>query len=125
MSVTHPDIVRSVIADAVVDLLDLGSANANGRLVLNTAGDVEVSTLNFANPAFGAAAAGVATAATITFDPSATGGTTTKCQLVDRDLTVIVEGSVGTSGTDIILSSNIITATDTVSITALTYTAPL
>ena len=124
MAVTHPTATRNSIADHVVDKLDVGSTNATGRLFLNTSGDVEVATLNFANPAFGAAAAGVATANTIADDTSATGGTTTKCELVDRDETIIVQGSVGTSGTDIILSSNIIGATDTVQISSLTYTAP-
>lgn len=124
MAVTHPVAIRNDIADLIVDKLDVGTTNATGRLFLNTAGDVEVATLNLANPAFGAAAAGVATAGTIADDASATGGTTTKCQLVDRDENVIVEGSVGTSGTDIILSSNIIGATDTVQMSSLTYTAP-
>lgn len=124
MAVTHPATVRNSIADGVVDQLDLGSGTAEGRLVLNTAGDGEVATLNLANPAFGAAAAGVATANAIADDASATGGTTTKFRLQDRDAGIIVEGSVGTGGTDIILSSNIIAATDTVSISSLTYTAP-
>lgn len=124
MAVTHPAAVRNSIADGVVDQLDLGSGTAEGRLVLNTSGDAEVATLNLANPAFGAAAAGVATANAIADDASATGGTTTKFRLQDRDAGIIVEGSVGTGGTDIILSSNIIAATDTVSISSLTYTAP-
>lgn len=121
---THPTAVRNDIADLVVDKLDVGSGNPNGQLILNTAGDAEVATLDFANPAFGAAASGIATANAIADDSSATGGTTTKCVLEDRDGTAIVEGTVGTSGTDIVLSSNVITATDTVSISSLTYTAP-
>ena len=124
MAVTHPTGVRNSIADGVVDQLDLGSTNATPRLVLNTSGDVEVATLNMSVTSFGAAAAGVATAAAITADPSATGGTTTKFRLTDRDNGIIIEGSVGTSGTDIVLSSNVITATDTVSMSSLTYTAP-
>lgn len=123
MAVTHPATVRNSIADGVVDQLDLGTGTTEGRLVLNTSGDVEVATLNLSNPAFGAAAAGVATAAAISDDASATGGTTTKFRLQDRDSGIIIEGSVGTSGTDIVLSSNVIAATDTVSISSLTYTA--
>ena len=124
MAVTHPVAVRNSIADGVVDQLDLGSTNATPRLVLNTSGDVEVATLNMSVTSFGAAAAGIATAATIANDPSATGGTTTKFRLTERDNGIIIEGSVGVSGTDIILSSNVIAATDTVSISSLTYTAP-
>ena len=124
MSVTHPTAVRNSIANGVVDQLDLGTGTAQGRLVLNTSGDVEVATLALSNPAFGAAVAGVATAAAIADDASATGGTTTKFRLQNRDAGIIIEGSVGTAATDIILSSNVITATDTVSMSALTYTAP-
>lgn len=124
MAVTHPAAVRNSIADGVVDQLDLGSTNATPRLVLNTSGDSEVATLNMSVTSFGAAAAGIATAATISDDASATGGTTTKFRLTDRDNGIIIEGSVGTSGQDINLSSNVIAATDTVSISSLTYTAP-
>jgi hypothetical protein len=124
MAVTHPAAVRNSIADGVVDQLDLGSTNSTPRLVLNTSGDVEVATLNMSVTSFGAAAAGIATAAAIADDASATGGTTTKFRLTDRDNGIIIEGSVGTSGTDIVLSSNVIAATDTVSISSLTYTAP-
>lgn len=121
----HTTAVRNSIADLVVDLLDVGVVgNANGQLIFRTAGDVEVATLNFANPAFGAAAVGVATANAITSDTNATGGTTTKATLEDRANTEILEATVGTSGTDIILSSTAIGATDTVSMSSLTYAAP-
>lgn len=123
MSVTHPDAVRNSITDLVVGKIDLGSGTAEGLLVFNTSGDVEVATLTFANPAFSASAAGIASANAIADEPSATGGTTTKFQMVDRDAVVIVEGSVGTSGQDINLSSNIIAATDVVALTSLTYEA--
>ncbi len=124
MTVTHPTVVRNSIADGVVDQIDGGTTNATGQLILRTAGDVALATLNFSNPAFGDAAAGVATAASITDESSATAGTSTKCTLEDRDNTTIVNGSVGTSGEDINLSSNVFGAGDTVSVTALTYTAP-
>ncbi len=127
MAVTHPVAVRNDIADLVVDKLDVGTTNPSGRLVLNTSGDVEVATLPFSATAFGAAAAGVATANAITDDSSATGGVAAKCILTDRDNTTIINGSVGAtgSGEDIELSSTTIGATDTVSMSSLTYTAPL
>ena len=122
---THPVTVRNGIVDHVVDQLDLGSANPTPRLIFQTVADAEVGTLNMANPAFGDAAAGVATAGTIADDTSATGGTTTKCILTDRDNATIVEGTVATSGADINLSSTSIGANDTLRITSLTYTGPL
>lgn len=123
---THPTAVRNGIADFVVDLLDVGTTNTGARLVLDTSGDVEVATIPLADTtSFGAAAAGVATALSPPFeDPSATGGTTTKCRVTDRDNADVILGTVGTSGTDVILSSNVITATDVVRITSMTYTAP-
>lgn len=71
MAVTHPTAVRNAIADLVVDGIDAGAAA--GTLEFQTAGSVEVATLTFSDPAFGAAAAGVATASAITSDSSATG----------------------------------------------------
>lgn len=124
MAVTHSTAARNAMADAVVDRLDLGSGTAAGRLVFQTSGGTAVATLTLSNPAFGAASGGVATASAITSDTNAAGGTTTKFELRDRDANAVILGSVGTSGQDINLSSVVIGAGDTVSVTSLTYTAP-
>lgn len=118
MAVTHPTATRNGIADYVVDQLD------GGTVEIQTSGDVEVATLTFGTPAFGAAASGVATANAITSDTSATGGTAAKAQLKTSGGTAIVNCAVGTSGSDINLSSVTIGAPDTVAISSLTYTAP-
>jgi len=118
MTVTHETAARNGIADYIVDQLD------GGTLEIQTSGDVEVATLTFGSPAFGAAAAGVATANAITDDSSATGGTAAKAQLKTSGATAVVNCSVGTSGADINLSSVSIGASDTVSVSSLTYTAP-
>lgn len=122
MAVTHETAIRNGIADYVVDSIDAGAGA--GTLVINTSGDVEVATLTFSDPAFGAAAAGVATANAITSDTSATGGTAAKAVFKDSNTVAKVNCAVGTSGSDINLSSVIIGAGDTVSISSLTYTAP-
>lgn len=119
MAVTHATATRNGIADYVVDQLD------GGTIKIVTSGDVEVATLTFGTPAFGAASSGVATANAITSDSSATGGTAAKAELVTSGATSIVFCAVGTSGSDINLSSLSIGAGDTVSISSLTYTAPL
>lgn len=121
---THSLAVRNSIADHVVDLLDAGSTNPNGQLIFKTAASAEVATLELANPAFGAAVAGVATANTITDDTNATGGTVATCELVDRDGNAVILGTVGTTGTDIIVSSTTIPVGATITVTNLTYTAP-
>ena len=128
MALTLPTATRNAACDAVVDLVDAGTTNASGQIVFRTSGDVEVATLPMSNPAFGnagASVAGRADASAITDDSSATGGTTTKFTLEDRDETEIFEGSVGTSGEDINLTSTVIGAGDTVSMgTSFTVTMP-
>lgn len=124
MSVTHPAAVRIGVCDFVVDQLDEGTPP--GLLVINTSGDVEVATLTFANPAFGAAnGSAVATAGTITSDTNATGGTAAKAELRNAAGTAKILCSVTATGGggDIQLSSVVISAGQTVSISSLTYTA--
>lgn len=118
MAVTLETNARNAAADAVVDLLD------GGTLVFKTSGDVEVATLTFGTPAFGAAASGVATANSITSDSSATGGTTTKAVFVTSGAANVLTCTVGTSGADINLDNNVVSAGVTVAVTSLTYTQP-
>lgn len=122
LAVTHPTTVRNTVANTVVDLLDAGSGA--GTLVFKTAGAAEVATLTFSDPAFGNAASGTATANAITSDTNATGGATTNFTAQDSDTNAVFSGAVGTSGSDINLSSTVIGASDTVSVSSLTYTAP-
>ena len=126
MALTLTTAARNAACDAIVDLVDGGSTDASGDLVLMTSGDVEVATLVLSNPAFGAASSGVATAATITSDSSATGGTAALFKIVDRDNTEIWRGTVGTtgSGADLEMSTTVIGAGDIVAVTALTFTMP-
>lgn len=123
MAVTHPTAIRTLVADLVVDQIDLNSPP--GKLVFQTSGGTAVATLTFSNPAFGAAASAVATAAAITSDTNAAGGTTTKAELRNGSATAIVLCSVTNTGGggDIQLSSTVISAGQTVSVSSLTYTA--
>ena len=123
MAVTHPAAVRDTIADAVVDSIDDGAGA--GTLIFKTSGDVEVATLTFSDPAFGASSSGTATASAITSDTSATGGIVAKFTIEDSNAAEKgFAGAVSTSGSDINLSSLTVGAGDTVSISSLTYTAP-
>ncbi len=123
MAITRSTAAKNAAANAVVDLLDAGSGA--GVLVLLTAGDVEVATLTFSDPAYGAASAGTCQENSITDDSSATGGTTTKFEARDSDANVVFEGTVGLtgSGADLELTNNVIAASETVSVTDLSYTA--
>jgi hypothetical protein len=115
---------RNAAADAVVDLVDAGATAGNGTLVFQTATDAAVATLTFSATAFGAATGGVATAASITSDTNATGGTAAQASIFDSDSTKILEATVGTTGAEINLSSTTIGAGDTVSVSSLTVTMP-
>jgi hypothetical protein len=124
MSVVHTSTIRSGIADYVVDQIDTGGGA--GYIEFQTSGDVEVATLPFAATAFGAASTGVATAAAITSDTNATGGTITKARFKKFNATEVLSCSVTAigGGGDIQLSSVVISSGQTVGLTSLTYTAP-
>lgn len=125
MAVTHPTAVRTGIADFVVDQLDEGTPP--GKIIMQTSGGVTVSTLTFPNPAFGAASSGTATAGSIVSDTNAVGGTIAKAELRNAAGTAKALCSVTATGGggDIELSSVVISAGQTVALSALTYAAPL
>jgi hypothetical protein len=122
MAVTHTTAVRTIITDAVT-----ATIGTSGKLVFLTAGSVVVATLPFSATAFGAAASGVATANAITSDTNAVGGTITKAEFQTSGSVakVLCSCTATGGGGDIELSSVIISAGQTVSVSALTYTAPV
>jgi hypothetical protein len=115
---------RNAASDGVVDLVDAGAGA--GTLEFETSGDVEVATLTFSDPAFGASASGVATASAITSDTSATGGTVAQASFYDSNSTKVLECNVTATGGggSIELSSLSVGAGDTVSCSSLTLTTP-
>ena len=121
---TLPVSTQNSIANHVAGLIDVGTTDANGDLVIQTAGSAAVATLAFANPAFGNAAGGVATANAIASDTNAAGGTATKFITQDRDNAEVFEGTVGTSGAELNLSSTTINPGDTVAVNSFTITQP-
>jgi hypothetical protein len=125
MAVTHSAALRDVLCNAAVDSIDNGAAA--GTLEFQTVASAEVATLPFSDPAFGAASSATATASAITSDTNATGGTITKAVLQDSDGNDKILCSVTATGGggDIELSAVVISAGQTVAVTALTYTAPV
>jgi len=122
MAVTHHADTRNAIADAVLAAIDTGAGFAT--IELRDSGGTEVATLTCSDPA-GTVTGAVLTFSTITNDTSATGGTAAKFAIISPTPTECVYGSVGLTGEDINMSAVVITAGWTVSITTLTYTAPL
>jgi hypothetical protein len=88
-----------------------------------TAANTVVATLSFTSTsAFGAAAAGVLTANSITSDTSAAGGTVTWFSVCKNTGARVIDGSVGVSTSDIIVNSTSIATGATVALTAFTVT---
>lgn len=130
------------MCDALADYADGGAGAA--KLIIftgaepayaNDAAGTEVATLTCNDPAFGAAAADGANhwaEADLDVDPavtdsSATGNASavTYFRLVQSDgTTVVLQGTLGTSGADINLNSTIIGAGAAVTITALQVRVP-
>lgn len=128
MAVTLETAARNAACDAIVDLVDAGVSAGTLEFKssggTSTQGNGEVATLTFSDPAFGAAASGVATASAITSDTNATGGVTTQAYFYDSAGNPVLSCAVGTSGSDINLSSTTIAATETVAVSTLTVTVP-
>ena len=112
-------ILTTAVRDALADQIDtLVNVSGPGSLLFETSGDVEVATIVFQNPAFGSAASGVITLLGVTLsDTSATGGTTVQATGEDGASLNQWELTVGTGGTEIIISSTIVGATDQVDLT--------
>ncbi|MCK2219709.1 hypothetical protein MF672_038830 [Actinomadura sp. ATCC 31491] len=135
MATRIPDAVRNAAADAVVDRIDTGSTNAQGRLRIytgtqpasaNTApSGTLLAEVSLANPAFSASSAGVATLlGTPLSTTGVAAGTAGWFRIVDRDANTVLDGSAGTSGTELILNTTTISIGATVQITAGTITMP-
>jgi hypothetical protein len=135
MAVRLPNASRNAAADAVVDLVDGGSGAGTVEIRTGTqpasANDAASGTLlvtfTLADPAFGAAATGVATAASV--PRTATGaaaGTAGWARVKDSAGATVMDGSVTASGGggDITMDTTTVSVGLTVNLTALTVTMP-
>lgn len=132
MAVTHNTPTRTAIADCVCNP-STGQLGANAQCVIYSgtppasasaglSGNVAIATITVLN--FGAAASGVSTVTSSTADSNAVGGTATFFRLLTNGGTVVLQGTCGTSGTDMIMNNTVISAGANVSLTGTnTYTA--
>lgn len=130
MSYNLADAARNAAVNAIVDLIDVGSTNAQGTLQFRDASQV-IASLSLNNPAFGASASGSAAldvTGTISGTVTPAGASTIdRFRIVDRNVTTIFDGasgSVAVSGADINLSSVAVNQNDVVEITGLTVSVP-
>jgi hypothetical protein len=99
-----------------------GVQPASGNVAVTTQN--LAATLRFGATAFAAASGGVITANAITSDPSAAFSTTvTWFRIFESDhVTVVMDGSIGVSGANLNLNSNVIASGTVVACTAYTHT---
>ena len=124
---TLTDETRNAACDAALDLINQGSANPNGTLVIGTAEmAVELVTLQLSAIAFTPAIAGTATANTIAPGLTATAGEAAIAEIRDRDGNTVLTLSVGVtgSGMDIELANTTLVPGITFTIDSLSVTLP-
>ncbi len=105
MALTIANEVRKAALDGITPLFN------SGQFVLTTSGDVELATLTFSSTAFAAASTAspsVAASNAITADTTVTAGTIAKFLLKTSGAATRINGSVGTSGTDLVVTDNVI-----------------
>jgi hypothetical protein len=121
-------------SNAVVDLVDGGAGAGTIKIYdgtlptdANTAIGAQtlLATLTFSDPAFGNAAAGVATASTITGDTSADAtGTAAWARIVDSTGATICDCDVSTAGATLNFDSVAFVTGGAINCTSFTYTQP-
>ena len=112
------DAMAALLNGGTITIWD-GAQPANADTAPTT--QVKLVTLTFANPAFGAAAAGVATAAAIVSGVASVTSTAAWFRCYKSDATTVVyDGTVGTATSDMIIASTAIVSGATISATALT-----
>lgn len=129
MALAFATTLRTSRADLIDDAVN-GGAGAGllriydgSRPATGGAATTLLAELTFSDPAFGAASAGVLTASAITADSSANAtGTASWFRVVDSDATFVMDGNVGTSGSDLNLNSTSISSGQNVSVTSFVTT---
>ncbi len=117
---TKVDALAALLNAGFIDLYD-GAQPATANTAVST--QTKLARLTFGTPAFGAGSGGVASANPITQESSAdAGGDATWCRMAKADGTAVIDGSVGTSGANLNLSSVTIVVGAVVSVTSLTLT---
>jgi len=124
MTLTHVTALRSTLADAVDAAINTGAGTATLKIRAST---TDLIVFNLQNPAFGAASSGVITLAGVPISTTAAAtGTADNFQILDRDGTLLVSGSVTATGGggDIEATNTSIATSQDADLTSLTYTAP-
>ena len=129
MALAYVTALRNARLDAITTKIDAGAGAGLLRIYDGTrpatggAATTLLAELTFSDPSSAAAASGVLTASAITQDSSANAtGTTSWFRVVDSTAAFVMDGNVGTSGSDLNLTTVSITATQPVSVTSFVIT---
>lgn len=122
MALTLETGLRDDLANQIDDSVNTGGA---GNLKFETSADVEVATINFQNPAFGAAVSGTITLlGTPLQDTNADAGTIEHFSIYAGSTVKQLEGVVLVAGGDINITSLVIASGDTIELTSFSITVP-
>lgn len=129
MAIAYSTALRNARLNQVTASVDAGSGAGLLRIYDGTrpatggTPTTLLAELTFSDPSFGAASGGVLTASAITQDAAANAtGTATWFRVVDSAGTFVMDGNVGTSGSDLNLNSTSISTGVAVSITSFVLT---
>lgn len=129
MALALVEALRNARLDEITAKIDAGTGAGKLRIYDGTrpatggTATTLLAELTLNDPSFPAAASGQMTANAITDDSSADAtGTATWFRIVDSDNNFVLDGDVGTSGSDLNLNSTSITAGVTVEVTSLVLT---
>lgn len=126
MALTLSTAARNAACDAVVDLIDGGTTDAGGDLVIMDSASNELVVFQLQNPAFGNAASGTASLQGVPISATASAsGTASQAKLRDRNNTDVITGlTVGTSNADVIIDNTSINSGQTVNLNSGSITMP-
>lgn len=133
MTIKISTAARNAACDAVVDLIDGGASFGTIKIYDGTqpagpgtaiSSQVLLATFTLEDPAFGSASTGVATldATPILSTTGLAASTATWFRAADSNAVAVLDGSAGTSGTDLILNTATISVGVTVECSAGTIT---
>jgi hypothetical protein len=125
---------RTAMVQQLQILLDAGAGPGTLKIYTGTqpagpgtavGAQVLLGTLTLTDPSFPAGSTGVITASAITSDTTADAtGTATWFRASDSNAVAVIDGSVGTATSDLILDSVSIVAGGTIAVTSWTITMP-
>ena len=127
MATTLSTAARNAACDAVVDLVDAGAGA--GKIRIKSAGGTVIAEVAFADPAFGAASTGVATALGVPLTgagvaAAGTGTAAATFDVTDSANTVLWSGAVGNGSGELSLNNTNIANGQVVTVTSFTHTQP-